>query len=181
MLITRRYVRRDLQSLMSRYFDSAARHKKRQQPSSLLLLNPAKQDFIAERLHLRSRFLPSLTDFIAPMAPVCRSRENSRRAHRLRVHTSARTARFRIRGMRCRFAVVMYSDICKSVEPRNRLRYLAQKKTVALLRSATAFFGAGSRGRTDTVLLPSDFESDASANSTIPAFCDCCHGQYYSI
>ena len=30
-------------------------------------------------------------------------------------------------------------------------------------------FGAGSRGRTDTVLLPSDFESDASANSTIPA------------
>ena len=31
------------------------------------------------------------------------------------------------------------------------------------------FFGAGSRGRTDTVLLPSDFESDASANSTIPA------------
>ena len=29
--------------------------------------------------------------------------------------------------------------------------------------------GAGSRGRTDTVLLPSDFESDASANSTIPA------------
>ena len=32
------------------------------------------------------------------------------------------------------------------------------------------FFGAGSRGRTDTVLLPSDFESDASANSTIPAF-----------
>ena len=34
------------------------------------------------------------------------------------------------------------------------------------------FFGAGSRGRTDTVLLPSDFESDASANSTIPAWCD---------
>ena len=33
----------------------------------------------------------------------------------------------------------------------------------------SAFFGAGSRGRTDTVLLPSDFESDASANSTIPA------------
>ena len=32
------------------------------------------------------------------------------------------------------------------------------------------FFGAGSRGRTDTVLLPSDFESDASANSTIPAY-----------
>ena len=33
-----------------------------------------------------------------------------------------------------------------------------------------SFFGAGSRGRTDTVLLPSDFESDASANSTIPAY-----------
>ena len=33
----------------------------------------------------------------------------------------------------------------------------------------TGIFGAGSRGRTDTVLLPSDFESDASANSTIPA------------
>ena len=33
----------------------------------------------------------------------------------------------------------------------------------------TKRFGAGSRGRTDTVLLPSDFESDASANSTIPA------------
>ena len=34
-------------------------------------------------------------------------------------------------------------------------------------------FGAGSRGRTDTVLLPSDFESDASANSTIPANYGC--------
>ncbi len=36
-------------------------------------------------------------------------------------------------------------------------------------RSGERVFGAGSRGRTDTVLLPSDFESDASANSTIPA------------
>ena len=36
--------------------------------------------------------------------------------------------------------------------------------------SPFCFFGAGSRGRTDTVLLPSDFESDASANSTIPAY-----------
>ena len=35
---------------------------------------------------------------------------------------------------------------------------------------ALVFYGAGSRGRTDTVLLPSDFESDASANSTIPAY-----------
>ncbi len=39
--------------------------------------------------------------------------------------------------------------------------------------------GAGSRGRTDTVLLPSDFESDASANSTIPACVE--HECYYSI
>ena len=31
------------------------------------------------------------------------------------------------------------------------------------------FFGAGDRGRTDTVLLPRDFESRASANSTTPA------------
>lgn len=29
--------------------------------------------------------------------------------------------------------------------------------------------GAGDRGRTDTVLLPQDFESSASANSTTPA------------
>ena len=36
-------------------------------------------------------------------------------------------------------------------------------------RTFSCAFGAGSRGRTDTVLLPSDFESDASANSTIPA------------
>ena len=43
------------------------------------------------------------------------------------------------------------------------------KKTLQNLHSAV-FFGAGSRGRTDTVLLPSDFESDASANSTIPAW-----------
>ncbi len=45
------------------------------------------------------------------------------------------------------------------------------------------FFGAGSRGRTDTVLLPSDFESDASANSTIPANVRTIarHAHYYSI
>ena len=30
--------------------------------------------------------------------------------------------------------------------------------------------GAGGRGRTDTVSLPRDFESRASANSTTPAF-----------
>ena len=46
------------------------------------------------------------------------------------------------------------------------------KKTFYKNKSASRnakHFGAGSRGRTDTVLLPSDFESDASANSTIPA------------
>ena len=31
-------------------------------------------------------------------------------------------------------------------------------------------FGAGSRGRTDTVSLPLDFESSTSANSIIPAY-----------
>ena len=44
-----------------------------------------------------------------------------------------------------------------------------------------SFFGAGSRGRTDTVLLPSDFESDASANSTIPANGWYNHAVYYNI
>ena len=45
-----------------------------------------------------------------------------------------------------------------------------------------SLFGAGSRGRTDTVLLPSDFESDASANSTIPAWCvELVNALYYSI
>ena len=42
-------------------------------------------------------------------------------------------------------------------------------KQKELTNLVSSFFGAGSRGRTDTVLLPSDFESDASANSTIPA------------
>ena len=42
-------------------------------------------------------------------------------------------------------------------------------KKEELTTRAISSFGAGSRGRTDTVLLPSDFESDASANSTIPA------------
>ena len=44
------------------------------------------------------------------------------------------------------------------------------KKERITTRVILSFFGAGSRGRTDTVLLPSDFESDASANSTIPAW-----------
>ena len=80
----------------------------KEQNSAVLQPHPAKQDFIAERFHLRSRFLPSLTDFIAPLAPVCRSRQNLRKARRMRLHSSARTARFRIRGMRCRFAVDMF-------------------------------------------------------------------------
>ena len=33
------------------------------------------------------------------------------------------------------------------------------------------FYGAGSRGRTDTVSLPTDFESVTSANSITPAYC----------
>ena len=33
-----------------------------------------------------------------------------------------------------------------------------------------SFIGAGSRGRTDTVSLPLDFESSTSANSIIPAY-----------
>ena len=32
------------------------------------------------------------------------------------------------------------------------------------------FFGAGDRGRTDTVSLPLDFESSTSANSITPAY-----------
>ena len=42
-------------------------------------------------------------------------------------------------------------------------------KTKNLAPKSEIFFGAGSRGRTDMVLLPLDFESSASANSTIPA------------
>ena len=37
-------------------------------------------------------------------------------------------------------------------------------------RRCPFLFGAGSGGRTHTVLLPPDFESGASANSTIPAW-----------
>ena len=38
-------------------------------------------------------------------------------------------------------------------------------------------FGAGGRGRTDTVSLPLDFESSTSANSITPAY----HKWYYII
>ena len=37
------------------------------------------------------------------------------------------------------------------------------------LDTRTCSHGAGDRGRTGTVSLPSDFESDTSANSIIPA------------
>ena len=50
-----------------------------------------------------------------------------------------------------------------------RFDQLEFNKKEELTTRAISSFGAGSRGRTDTVLLPSDFESDASANSTIPA------------
>ena len=43
-------------------------------------------------------------------------------------------------------------------------------------------FGAGDRGRTDTVSLPLDFESSTSANSITPAkICRLiCNGFYYN-
>lgn len=42
----------------------------------------------------------------------------------------------------------------------------ARKKA---LTKVSAFSSAGDRGRTDTVSLPRDFESRASANSATPA------------
>lgn len=47
-----------------------------------------------------------------------------------------------------------------------RLEKIVKKRKAA---KATFPFGAGSRGRTDTVSLPPDFESGTSANSIIPA------------
>lgn len=69
----------------------------------------------------------------------------------------------------------------RSILPRQQMltlqnRYLhqhripAQKKEKGLERvSLQARSGAGNRGRTDTISLPRDFESRASANSAIPA------------
>ena len=51
---------------------------------------------------------------------------------------------------------------------------MANKK--ALSFESAFLFGAGSRGRTDTVSLPLDFESSTSANSIIPA-----NKMYYTI
>lgn len=47
-----------------------------------------------------------------------------------------------------------------------RMRTLIKKQA---LDTRTRFHGAGDRGRTGTVSLPSDFESDTSANSITPA------------
>ena len=45
-------------------------------------------------------------------------------------------------------------------------------KKSAFVIDKSGFFGAGGRGRTDTVSLPRDFESRTSANSITPAFSD---------
>ena len=45
-----------------------------------------------------------------------------------------------------------------------------QKEAAIHCRELPFLFGAGSRGRTDTVSLPPDFESGTSANSIIPAY-----------
>ena len=47
--------------------------------------------------------------------------------------------------------------------------FLIQKITQAELGSTYVISGAADRGRTDTVSLPLDFESSASANSTTAA------------
>lgn len=44
----------------------------------------------------------------------------------------------------------------------------AKRKTASFIRRVP-FFNTGDRGRTDTISLPPDFESDASANSATPA------------
>ena len=46
--------------------------------------------------------------------------------------------------------------------------FLMEKKKYGLPKKSV-FFGAGDRGRTDTVSLPLDFESSTSANSITPA------------
>ena len=56
------------------------------------------------------------------------------------------------------------------------LPHLPRRKRKARKKAATSFvtsevlpYGAGDRGRTDTVSLPLDFESSTSANSITPA------------
>ena len=46
---------------------------------------------------------------------------------------------------------------------------IEQKKRQLSQPKIVVSFGAGGRGRTDTVLLPRDFESRTSANSITPA------------
>ena len=46
----------------------------------------------------------------------------------------------------------------------------AKKEAQLHIKAELLFFGAGGRGRTDTVLLPQDFESCTSANSITPAY-----------
>ena len=55
-----------------------------------------------------------------------------------------------------------------------RMRTLIKKQA---LDTRTRFHGAGDRGRTGTVSLPSDFESDTSANSITPAH----NAVYYTV
>ena len=47
--------------------------------------------------------------------------------------------------------------------------YIKYKKISFAVRQKRFFYGAGGRGRTDTVSLPLDFESSTSANSITPA------------
>ena len=58
-------------------------------------------------------------------------------------------------------------------------RHLPIEKIVEKRKAAKATFpfGAGSRGRTDTVSLPPDFESGTSANSITPAH----NAVYYTV
>ncbi len=51
------------------------------------------------------------------------------------------------------------------------------KKGIGTLLRSDSCFGAGGRGRTDTVSLPLDFESSTSANSITPAY----DADYYNI
>ena len=52
-----------------------------------------------------------------------------------------------------------------------RVRLLHRRKKGTSPHSwSRSFFGAGDRGRTDTVSLPLDFESSTSANSITPAY-----------
>ncbi len=53
---------------------------------------------------------------------------------------------------------------------KSRQRFISLKKRQISLSKSVFFSGAAGRGRTDTVSLPQDFESSASANSTTAAY-----------